>query len=449
MSVIFKTLEKVRNSSMGEEKRGARPRGSRNIYSFRGMVISPLGVLCLAVLLILAALFSTYGNNFMGGHFSGNDKKPGVSLAKHTLHAAIDAKPEDQASRKQDARPGAPENTHENTRDQDVPEPPATIPVEEAKPGKLYLPSSDSKKSRQPAAWMAKNLPPKNPPALETSSRELEATAEQPPLIKEQVLMGNKPEKEALGGSGEKSPKEVPQLQTDAVFTEAALPADDVQASYIPVSNEERTKTGYGEGLTEQMTLAFVPGEGLPVEPGGALGDDAEGSLKKGGDRAPRLSARLNRGGLRASGPIPSEPLSTGEGRGRDARAERIYRVNLEKAAKVGRLVSRIEKSMKEGDMDDAKALIDQLTQFKGEESSYLLKLRAVWHMRQRDYASAASLLTRVLEKEKDDLEAGINMAIVEIKTHRLDEARKRLVGLREIYQANSLIPELIRETGG
>jgi Flp pilus assembly protein TadD len=69
--------------------------------------------------------------------------------------------------------------------------------------------------------------------------------------------------------------------------------------------------------------------------------------------------------------------------------------------------------------------------------------------MRQRDYASAASLLTRVLEKEKDDLEAGINMAIVEIKTHRLDEARKRLAGLREIYQANTLIPELIRETGG
>jgi len=439
MSVIFKTLEKVRNSSMGEEDSGARPKGSRNIYSFRGMVISPLGVLCLAVLLILALLFSTYGSNFMGGHFSGNDKKPRVSLAKHTLHAAIDAKPKDQASRKQEARPGAPENT----RDQDVPEPPATIPVEEAKPGKLYLPSSDSKESRPPAAWMAKYLPPKNPPALETSSREIEATAEQPPLTKEQALMGNKPEKEALGGSGEKSSKEGPQLLTDAVFTEAALPAEDVQASYMPASNEEQTKTGYGE----QMTLAFVPGEGLPVEPGGALGDDAEGSLKKGRGRAPRLSARLNRGGLRASGPIPSEPL--GPGRGRDARAERIYRVNLEKAAKVGRLVSRIEKSMKEGDMDDAKALIDQLTQFKGEKSSYLLKLRAVWHMRQRDYASAASLLGRVLEKEKDDLEAGINMAIVEIKTHRLDEARKRLVGLREIYQANTLIPELIRETGG
>ncbi len=433
---------------MGEEKRGARPKGSRNIYSFRGMVISPLGVLCLAVLLILAALFSTYGSNFMGGHSSGNDKEPGVSLAKHTLHAAIDAKPKDQASRKQEARPGPSEKTHENRRDQDVPEPPATIPVEEAKPGKLYLPSSDSNKSRPPAAWMAKYLPPKNPPALETSSREIEATADQPPLIKEQVLMANKPEKkEALGSSGEKSPKEGPQLLTDAVFTEAALPAEDIQASYIPASNEVQNKTGYGEGPTEQMTLTFAPCEELAVESGGALGGDTEDSLKKRGGRAPRLSARLNRGSLRAPGPIPPEPLGTGEGR--DARAERIYQVNLEKAAKVSRLVSRIEKSMKDGDMDDAKALIDHLMQFKGEGSSYLLKLRAVWHMRQRDYASAASLLTRVLEKEKDDLEAGINMAIVEIKTHRLDEARKRLAGLREIYQANTLIPELIRETGG
>jgi len=99
--------------------------------------------------------------------------------------------------------------------------------------------------------------------------------------------------------------------------------------------------------------------------------------------------------------------------------------------------------------MEDAKTLIDRLTQFKGEESPYLLKLRAVWHMREGDYASAAFLLTSVLEKEKDDLEAGINMAIIEIKTHRMDEARKRLAALREIYQANTLIAELIRETGG
>jgi len=447
MSVIFKTLEKVRNSSMGEEKGGARPKGSRNIYSFRGMVISPLGVLCLAVLLILAALFSTCGSNFMGGHFSGNDRKPGVSLAKRTLDAAIDVKPKYQASRKQETRPGPSENTDENIRDQDVPEPPATIPVEETTSGKLYLPSSDSKKSRPPSARMAKYMPPKNPAALQTSSGEIEATAEQPPLIKEQVLMGNKPGKAALGGSGEKSPKERPQLLTDAVFAQAALPAEDVQASYIPASNKVETKTGYGEGATEQMTLAYVPGEGLPVEPGGVLGGDAEGSLKKGEGMAPRLSGPFDRGSLRALGSIPSESL--GPGKVRDARAEGIHQVNLEKAARVGRLVSRIEKSMKDGDMDDAKALIDQLTQFKGEESAYLLKLRAVWHMRQRDYASAASLLTRVLEKEKDDLEAGINMAIVEIKTHRLDKARKRLAGLREIYQGNTFIPELIRETGG
>jgi len=424
MSVIFKTLEKARNASMGKEDSGARPKGSRNIYSFRGMVISPLGVLCLAVLLILAALFSTYGSNFMGGHFSANDKKPGVSVARHTLHAAIKAKPADLASRKKETRPSPSVNTHENTRDQDVPEPPATIPVEEAKPGKLYLPSSDAKKSRPPAALMAKYLPPKNPPALETASRESEANAQQPPLIKEQVLTGHKAEKAALGRLGEESAGEGAQLLTDAVFIEAALPAEDVQVSYIPTS-----------------------GEGLPGDAGSTAGGDIDGLVKMGERREPRPSPRFQRARFRASGPTPSEPF--GPGKGSDARAERIYRVNSEKAAKVGRLVSRIEESMKDGDMDDAKALIDRLTKLKGEESPYLLKLRAVWHMRQRDYPSAASLLTQVLEKEKDDLEAGINMAIIEIRTHRLDEARKRLAALREIYQANSLIPELIRETGG
>ncbi|MBW2602193.1 MAG: tetratricopeptide repeat protein, partial [Deltaproteobacteria bacterium] len=53
-----------------------------------------------------------------------------------------------------------------------------------------------------------------------------------------------------------------------------------------------------------------------------------------------------------------------------------------------------------------------------------------------------------VLAQEQNDLEAGINMAIVEIKTHRLDKARKRLAKLREIYPANTIIEDIIQKMG-
>jgi len=131
-----------------------------------------------------------------------------------------------------------------------------------------------------------------------------------------------------------------------------------------------------------------------------------------------------------------------------DSKAERIHLVNVKKTAEITRLVSKAERSISSGDVEQTNTLIEQLELLKGKESSYVLKLRAVWHMRQGDFESAASLLSTVLGRDQDDLEAGINMAIIEIKTNRLDEARKRLATLSEVYQANTTIPELIRKIG-
>jgi cytochrome c-type biogenesis protein CcmH/NrfG len=66
--------------------------------------------------------------------------------------------------------------------------------------------------------------------------------------------------------------------------------------------------------------------------------------------------------------------------------------------------------------------------------------------MRKDKYQSAAVLLREVLRKNENDLEAGINMAIVEIKTGQIPEAINRLATLREIYPEDALIPELIQK---
>jgi len=445
MSVIFKTLEKVRSSSLGQEKKGGGPKRSRNIYSFRRIVLSPLGVLCPAFLLILLALFSGYGERLLGDYFSGNNRQHVTRKAKPILHAAIDVRPQNQALRGREASPEAPLLGHENTYEEMVPDPPVDIPVE-AKPGGQYLPPSELKKTPSAAASSPKYLPPESQTGLGKPPGEIEWTMGRLALSKEQFLSGDDPGERASGPVRGNSPKDGSKLATEGVLSRGTRPSDKVRMSYVPPTGEQKMKTEDGQGATEQRTMIFEPGERLSMAPHVARDDDTTDFVSRQEEREPLLSAGLRRDGVSLSGLITEKRFNSRQVR--DQRAEHIYQVNLEKAAKVGRMVSKIEESMTEGDMGHAKVLIDQLAELKGEESPYLLKLRAVWHMRQGDYASAASLLTRVLEKEEDDLEAGMNMAIIELQTHRREEARERLARLRELYQANTLIPELIREAG-
>jgi hypothetical protein len=447
MSVIFKTLEKVRKSSLGQEKKGDRLRRSRNIYSFRRIVMSPLGVLCLAGVLILLALFSGYGERLLGDHFSGNHKEPVTRKAKPVLHAAIDVTPQNQALGEREASPDASSSEHENTREETLLDPPADIPVE-VKPGGQYLPPSDLKKTLPAATSSPKYSPPESQARPdEKPSGKMERTVGRVALSKEQILTGDEPGEGISSSVSGKSPKGGSKLATEAVLSGGTLTSDNVGMSYVPPAGERKMNTDDGKGATQQRTMRFEPGERLSAAPDVAPEDDTSDFVSLREKRMPVLSARLHRDGLAVSGPITETRFNSKQVS--DPRAERFYQVNLEKAARVGRMVSKIEESMTAGDMDHAKVLIDQLADLKGEESPYLLKLRAVWHMRQRDYTSAASLLTRVLEKQEDDLEAGINMAIIELQTHRGEEARERLARLRELYQANTVIPELIRETGG
>jgi hypothetical protein len=187
-------------------------------------------------------------------------------------------------------------------------------------------------------------------------------------------------------------------------------PPDALSAQYFPPKSQMRPEKSSGE---IERTAGRLPLPRGPVSPGHEPGEEASGSTE---------------GGM--------------------TRAERIHLASVRETRNINRLVSKIEESMTKGHMDDAKAHIDELARLKGEQDSYVLKLRAFWHMCQGDFEAPASLLTAVLAKEQDDLEAGINMAIVEIKTDRLDKARKRLEKLREIYPANSFIEELIQKMG-
>lgn len=126
-----------------------------------------------------------------------------------------------------------------------------------------------------------------------------------------------------------------------------------------------------------------------------------------------------------------------------------IHVDRVERPATVIRLVSRIERALALEDMAGAGALIDELAALKGTQDSYVLKLRAFWHMRQGDFDKASPLLLQVLERRPNDLEAGINMAIADINRGRFTSAKERLVELRERYPAHETVSKLIGQIGG
>ena len=124
---------------------------------------------------------------------------------------------------------------------------------------------------------------------------------------------------------------------------------------------------------------------------------------------------------------------------------EKIFLENAEKNAKIARLVGDIRWEMEHGSDEQIKKLFDELVTLKGQNNSYVLKLKAVWHIHNKEFERAEDLLKIVLSKNEHDQEAGINMAIVEIKTQHIQKAYERLENLREIYPENIRIAEIIQ----
>jgi hypothetical protein len=127
--------------------------------------------------------------------------------------------------------------------------------------------------------------------------------------------------------------------------------------------------------------------------------------------------------------------------------SEHIHLANVEKTVRITRMVSKIQRAMLSEDNTQVETLIDELVSIKGEKNVYISKLKAYWHLRQEDYEAAATVLNSVLQKNENDFEAGVNMAVLEIRTHQLDQARSRLQRLRQVYQDNTLIPALLIKT--
>ncbi len=125
---------------------------------------------------------------------------------------------------------------------------------------------------------------------------------------------------------------------------------------------------------------------------------------------------------------------------------EKIFLANAKKNAKIARLVADIRWEMGHGKKKRTEKLLDELALLKGQNNSYVIKLKAVWHIHNKEFERAKDLLKIVLTKNEIDQEAGINMAIIEINTKQMENAYQRLAKLQLLYPENIRIAEIMQD---
>ena len=118
----------------------------------------------------------------------------------------------------------------------------------------------------------------------------------------------------------------------------------------------------------------------------------------------------------------------------------------LEKRSRISRLVRQIEQAVARGGSSGrTEDLLEHLSRLKGRDHPYVAKLRAYWHLKQKQYASAEADLMKVIAANPDDLEAGINLALIEIHKQQYVEALGRLKRLRQVHPEDARVADLIK----
>lgn len=117
-----------------------------------------------------------------------------------------------------------------------------------------------------------------------------------------------------------------------------------------------------------------------------------------------------------------------------------------EKGAKITLLVAQLEQMIYLGKTAEAEKFLQEIENSLGKNSIYLLKMKSFFHMKQHQNEQAASFLQQVLARDENDLEAGINMAVLEIMANKREAATRRLQRLNDVYPGNFDIQRLLEK---
>lgn len=117
--------------------------------------------------------------------------------------------------------------------------------------------------------------------------------------------------------------------------------------------------------------------------------------------------------------------------------------VAVSRLQEVDKLVMEFQAAVGRADYASADVLLQALESIRGGQDALALKLKAYLYMTRKEYAEAEAVLASVLEKDAYDLDAGVNMALVEYLTGRTGTARSRLARLEERYPGHPKLAQV------
>jgi Tetratricopeptide repeat len=184
----------------------------------------------------------------------------------------------------------------------------------------------------------------------------------------------------------------------------------------------QKAASGAPKHLTALKTFSEVP---LPeihvsrrdvVAPGMTGGDASLPTASKSSNEEPAEITTIESKGA----------LSEVDYHGLAARA--AYQLN------VTQLSHRIAGAMESQDPALVNRLMKELEKTQGPDSLFLIRIKAYWQIQQNHLEKARGYLEQVLAQKPDDKESGMNLAVVEMRTGRLEPARRRLERLQRLY---------------
>ena len=414
MSVIFRTLKRLRSNTPEKEEEINLRRG-RKIYSFRDILFSPAIILLVTLIIFLAGYLAVYGV----GHLASIAERPGaesvISKKDHLRAQKEDGKEKGKPSVEANhLKAEAQETSPLAEQGDEIPPPPGQVPDPGQGEDKLYYHNKDTKTSASGESVQIHYRPPES--------------------------QSKKPAKTVAMYKGPPEPQKLTDLHTNTSKSE--------QPEDAPLITENRRAGKLNNGLNAGLVIiskkakktdAILPK--TPVIVSGEINETAK-------NKASPISGASKTFNDRRTVPPREPPIPKKLETRKDDQSQEYknYLTNVEKGLKTARLVAEITDAIRQNNNEQTEELLDQLSGLKGVENRYVLNLRAYWLLLQKDYHAAAYPLNKVLEENKDDLEAGVNMAIVEIGTNRFQAARKRLLKLRSLYPENTRIAELIQK---
>ena len=389
MSILFNKLKLLKKDPSPFDMESEKLVKNRNIYNFRRFVFSPVGSILILTFIVLFGFLSFYSLSLFKGFISKKSTDPILTNvtkqnASETNFTASEKQLDNRSAKSVNETQIALNSPEEDTlgEELDIPDAPENIIAGKPQPGKLFLPLQNATPQKIEEVRQIVYLAPSSTP------------------LNGKTLDQSDPNH----GSGN--------------MVDADSPATGQGEA---IENNAQPNTGKHDKTINNPVIAQVKDKKAMVAP--YFDQDGETNV-------------LNKSKPRIKSTSPEEI--------RSLQSRKLKRRRMNITSKIAILTRQIEISLQQKDFKKADELLNSFALTNSSNTAYFLKLKAFMDIKIGRLESASSLLNQVLANDPNDLEAGINMAVVQIKRDNIALAKKRLLMLKKSHPSNSRINALL-----